>query len=82
MLYLPVWSSNFYNFLELFHLRLLQLWDIRKLDNCIQHFVAHIGPTFSIDWHPDEADWLGTAGRDKLIKVRTDELTTEVLVCK
>ncbi|XP_046842250.1 GATOR complex protein WDR24-like [Xenia sp. Carnegie-2017] len=47
----------------------VQLWDIRKLDNCIQHFVAHIGPTFSIDWHPDEADWLGTAGRDKLIKV-------------
>jgi WD40 repeat protein len=49
---------------------LIQLWDIRKPDNCIKEpFVAHIGPVFSIDWHSEEPDWLGSAGRDKLIKV-------------
>ncbi len=54
---------------SIFSYILIQLWDIRKPDNCIQPFVAHIGPVFSIEWHSEEPDWLGTAGRDKLIKV-------------
>lgn len=47
----------------------IQLWDMRKPDNCYEQFVAHIGPVFSLDWHPGERAWLGSAGRDKLVKV-------------
>ena len=43
---------------------------MRRPDNCYEQFVAHIGPVFSLDWHPEERFWLGSAGRDKLVKVR------------
>ena len=31
--------------------------------------MAHNGPAFGLDWHPEEKQWLATCGRDKIIKV-------------
>jgi len=31
--------------------------------------MGHNGPTFAIDWHPEERNWVASAGRDKLVKV-------------
>ncbi|XP_077978398.1 GATOR2 complex protein WDR24-like isoform X2 [Glandiceps talaboti] len=50
----------------------VQLWDIRRTDKYYQQFTAHSGPTFSLDWHTEERNWLATAGRDKTIKIWTD----------
>ena len=50
------------------------MWDMRKPDSYYEQFVAHIGPIFSLHWHPEERGWLGTAGRDKLVKVHVVDL--------
>ncbi|KAL5007040.1 hypothetical protein ScPMuIL_015846 [Solemya velum] len=47
----------------------VQLWDMRRPDKVEKQLTAHSGPVFTIDWHPDDKNWLGTAGRDKMIKV-------------
>ena len=31
--------------------------------------MGHNGPTFAIDWHHEERNWVASAGRDKMIKV-------------
>ena len=31
--------------------------------------MGHNGPAFAIDWHPEEKNWVASAGRDKIIKV-------------
>lgn len=31
--------------------------------------MGHNGPTFAIDWHPEERNWVASAGRDKMVKV-------------
>jgi len=47
----------------------VQIWDMRNPHRCERHVTAHNGPTFSIDWHPDDRNWIASAGRDKFIKV-------------
>lgn len=49
----------------------MKLWDMRRPDKMEKQLTAHSGPVFTIDWHPDDKNWLGTAGRDKMIKVST-----------
>ena len=51
-------------------LGVLQLWDMRNTSRWERQFTAHGGPVFSIDWHPDERNWLASGGRDKLLKVK------------
>lgn len=46
-----------------------QLWDSRQPNYPINSFMGHNGPTFAIDWHPEERNWVASAGRDKMIKV-------------
>ena len=48
---------------------LLQLWDNRQTSSPFIQQVGHNGPAFAIDWHPEEKNWVASAGRDKLIKV-------------
>ena len=43
---------------------------MRKGDKSEKLFTAHNEPVFAIDWHPEDKNWLATAGRDKMIKVR------------
>ena len=47
----------------------VQTWDLRRHDKVERQFTAHNGPVFSCDWHPEEKQWLATAGRDKSIKI-------------
>ncbi|XP_072042211.1 LOW QUALITY PROTEIN: GATOR2 complex protein WDR24-like [Amphiura filiformis] len=52
----------------------IQLWDYRRKDKFLHQFMAHNGPAFGLDWHPEEKQWLATCGRDRIIKVwRWDE---------
>lgn len=47
----------------------VQLWDSR-VPNCpFNQYMGHNGPTFAIDWHPEERNWVASAGRDKMVKV-------------
>lgn len=47
----------------------IQLWDNRQTSSPFIQQVGHNGPAFAIDWHPEEKNWVASAGRDKLIKV-------------
>lgn len=47
----------------------IQLYDIRKKDKSEQSFPGHNGPIFACDWHPEQSDFVATAGRDMSIKV-------------
>lgn len=47
----------------------LKLWDSRMNDRCQKSLTAHHGPIYGIDCHPDNRNWIATAGRDKCIKV-------------
>ena len=31
--------------------------------------MGHNGPTFAVDWHPEEKNWVASAGRDTMVKV-------------
>ncbi|KAK6165695.1 hypothetical protein SNE40_022574 [Patella caerulea] len=65
----PHIGSGYFMFAAAYDNGNIQLWDMRRQDRCIKQFPAHTGPAFSLDWHPEEKDWLATAGRDKMIKV-------------
>ncbi|XP_038076230.1 GATOR complex protein WDR24-like [Patiria miniata] len=47
----------------------IQTWDFRRTDKYLLSNVAHLGPAFSLDWHPEDRNLIATCGRDKLIKV-------------
>ncbi|KAK3108630.1 hypothetical protein FSP39_012068, partial [Pinctada imbricata] len=47
----------------------LQMWDMRRPDRAEKQITAHSGPIFTLDYHPEDRNWLATAGRDKMIKV-------------
>lgn len=49
----------------------VELWDIRRSDRPETNFIAHDGPVFACEWHPNQEGhrWLATGGRDKTIKV-------------
>jgi WD40 repeat protein len=47
----------------------MQMWDMRRTDMYYHQFTAHNGPIFTLDWHPEERNWIATGGRDKFIKV-------------
>ncbi|XP_031570799.1 GATOR complex protein WDR24-like [Actinia tenebrosa] len=47
----------------------VQMWDMRRTDMHYHQFMAHNGPIFTIDWHPEERNWIATGGRDKFVKV-------------
>ena len=46
-----------------------QLWDSRQTSSPINQYMGHNGPTFAIDWHPEERNWVASAGRDTMVKV-------------
>ncbi|XP_046545401.1 GATOR complex protein WDR24-like, partial [Haliotis rubra] len=48
----------------------VQIWDMRRPDRYESVFTAHSGPVFSHDWHPEDKNWMATAGRDKLIRLQ------------
>ena len=48
---------------------MLKLWDTRVPNSPLNHYMGHNGPTFAIDWHPEEKTWVASAGRDKMVKV-------------
>ncbi|ESP01778.1 hypothetical protein LOTGIDRAFT_139155, partial [Lottia gigantea] len=76
----PNLGSGYFIFAAAYDNGNIQLWDMRMYDRCIKQFPAHTGPTFSIDWHPEERDWIATAGRDKMIKVWDTSSHPEKLV--
>ncbi|EDO45890.1 predicted protein, partial [Nematostella vectensis] len=47
----------------------VQLWDMRRTDTYYHQFMAHNGPVFTLDWHPEDRNWIATGGRDKCVKV-------------
>lgn len=48
----------------------VEIWDIRRNDKPECNFIAHDGPVFACEWHPNqEYKWLATGGRDKTIKI-------------
>ena len=48
---------------------MLKLWDTRMPNSPLNYYMGHNGPTFAIDWHPEEKTWVASAGRDKMVKV-------------
>ena len=52
---------------------------MRKGDKSEKLFTAHNEPVFAVDWHPEDKNWLATAGRDKMIKVRLLTSTGELV---
>lgn len=49
----------------------VEIWDIRRTDKPETSFIAHDGPVFACEWHPNQESnkWLATGGRDKTIKI-------------
>lgn len=47
----------------------IQLWDSRQPSSPIIQFMGHNGPTFAVDWHPEEKNWVASAGRDTMVKI-------------
>lgn len=56
-----------------FTLRLqFQIWDRRRAgENPMKQISIHSGPAYCCAWHPEQEYWIMSAGRDKMIKVRT-----------
>ena len=52
---------------------------MRKGDKSEKLFTAHNEPVFAVDWHPEDKNWLATAGRDKMIKVRLPTSTGKLV---
>lgn len=49
---------------------LMQLWDMRNPSKFLNSIIAHKGPIFCMDWHPDPTrSTIVTGGRDKTLKV-------------
>jgi len=49
---------------------LIQLWDMRNPSKFMNSIIAHKGPIFCMDWHPDPTrSTIVTGGRDKTLKV-------------
>ena len=64
---IPNVSSPFNVFLFSFA---IQMWDFRWSDKVLLDYMAHNGPAFSLDWHPEDRNLIATCGRDRLIKVK------------
>lgn len=47
----------------------VQFWDYRRNDRVLLQELVHQNIVFSLDWHPEERNWLATSGRDKTIKI-------------
>ncbi|XP_052255836.1 GATOR complex protein WDR24-like isoform X2 [Dreissena polymorpha] len=60
---------NYFNFASADEAGTVMIWDMRKPNICEKKLTAHNGPVFTINWHPEDKNWLATAGRDRLIKV-------------
>lgn len=53
---------------------MLKLWDTRMPSSPLNQYMGHNGPTFAIDWHPEEKTWVASAGRDKMVKVMSTQI--------
>lgn len=53
---------------------------MRNTSRWERQFTGHTGPAFSIDWHPEDKNWIASAGRDRQIKVRTILFTAEIVL--
>nr|KAG5698058.1 hypothetical protein BaRGS_016706 [Batillaria attramentaria] len=62
-------SHGYFSFAAAYDSGTVQMWDMRRPDKSERQFTAHNEPVFSLDWHPEDKNWLATAGRDKMIKV-------------
>lgn len=62
-------NLNYFGFASADESGNLMIWDMRRPDRCEKQFPAHSGPVFSVSWHPEEKNWLATAGRDRTVKV-------------
>eukprot|EP01134_Creolimax_fragrantissima_P000908 CFRG0908T1 len=47
----------------------VQVWDIRMPTTWETRIAAHQGPTFCINWHPEDKSVLASGGRDRVIKI-------------
>ncbi|WAQ94821.1 WDR24-like protein [Mya arenaria] len=59
---------NYFGFAAADEAGTLMIWDMRRPDKVEKQVTAHSGPVFAINWHPEDKNWLATAGRDKMIK--------------
>ena len=65
-----LYNEDFYYFVQWgVFVFMLKLWDTRMPNSPLNHYMGHNGPTFAIDWHPEEKTWVASAGRDKMVKV-------------
>lgn len=65
-----LYNEDFYYFAQWgVFVFILKLWDTRMPNSPLNHYMGHNGPTFAIDWHPEEKTWVASAGRDKMVKV-------------
>ena len=64
-------QGSYFSFASVQETGNVEIWDIRRSDRPELNFIAHGGPVFACDWHPnaEKHKWLATAGRDKAIKV-------------
>jgi len=50
---------------------MLYIWDRRRTgENPMKQISIHSGPAYCCAWHPEQENWIMSAGRDKMIKVR------------
>ncbi|XP_033639290.1 GATOR complex protein WDR24-like isoform X1 [Asterias rubens] len=61
--------SNYFTFAATADSGNLQMWDFRWSDKVLLDYMAHNGPAFSLDWHPEDRNLIATCGRDRLIKI-------------
>lgn len=65
-----LYNEDFYYFVQWgVFVFMLKLWDTRMPNSPLNYYMGHNGPTFAIDWHPEEKTWVASAGRDKMVKV-------------
>lgn len=65
-----LYNEDFYYFAQWgVFVFMLKLWDTRMPSSPPNQYMGHNGPTFAIDWHPEEKTWVASAGRDKMVKV-------------
>lgn len=65
----PALQVNDHHFASCYDNGMLHLWDRRHGDNPIKQVAVHSGPVYCCAWHPEQENWIMSAGRDKMIKV-------------
>ena len=65
------WDSGVAQQTTHLHMGYVQVWDRRRGEHPVKQLPCHNGPVYCCAWHPEREHHILTAGRDKMIKVKS-----------